>query len=318
LGTTRMMVSSAGQVTKCYDFAPFGDELGPTVGPRSSCYEALVYPSASQASTALKFTGQERDAETGVDYFGARYMSPWQGRWVSPDPSNLGVDIYLPQTWDRYNYVVNNPLSVVDRNGLWPYYIHEWIINRAFPGLSQQDLTSLKDASIAMDFAPGQQAPSKAPEHGMSEGGGTVFYGGEGGNAAHDRIEADNYIDRQVRAAQQAQADWTAQGHTGFAPAALMAFGNALHTVTDRTSPSHEGEQPWANNPWWHCCTTVWHVVREAFPSPSRLIMATDAAQALFQRTFGRNQNWVFFMSPCARTSAVDSLGNSVGWSGCQ
>ncbi len=104
LGTTRLMVSSTGQVTRCYDFAPFGDELGPSVGPRSGCYEALSYPSASQASTALKFTGQERDAETGVDYFGAnsglggttsersptasvdtggRYYSSPQGRYTS-------------------------------------------------------------------------------------------------------------------------------------------------------------------------------------------------------------------------------------------
>ncbi len=117
LGTTRLMVSSTGQVTQCYDFAPFGDELGPTVGPRSGCYEALMYPSASQASTALKFTGQERDTETGVDYFGARYMSPWQGRFTSPDLPFLNWNFTDPQSLNLYSYGRNNPLQNVDPTG---------------------------------------------------------------------------------------------------------------------------------------------------------------------------------------------------------
>ena len=64
-------------------------------------------------------TGQERDAESGLDYFGARYVSSAQGRFTSPDASNLGVDFYLPQTWNRYAYVGNNPFRYVDQNGLW-------------------------------------------------------------------------------------------------------------------------------------------------------------------------------------------------------
>jgi hypothetical protein len=239
------------------------------------------------------------------------------GRWLSPDPSNLGVDIYLPQTWNRYNYAINNPLTVADRNGMWPFYIHTQIIDESFPGMSKQDLKNLKDASWNMDYAPGQQDPSNSYMHGMSDGGGTVFWSGEGGNAAHDQIEADNYIDSQVQKAQAAQAEWEAEGHTGISPAALQAFGNALHTATDRTSPAHEGEQPWANKPKWHY-TTIWHFLREAWPSPSRRNAATDAAQSLFHRTFGNEFDWVFFKNPCARTAAVDSQGNGTGWSGCQ
>lgn len=72
------------------------------------------------------------------------------GRWMSPDPSNLGVDIYLPQTWNRYNYAINNPLTVADRNGMWPFYIHSQIIDESFPGMSKQDLKNLKDASWNM------------------------------------------------------------------------------------------------------------------------------------------------------------------------
>ena len=148
----------------------------------------------------------------------------------------------------------------------------------------------------------------------MSDGSGKVFWGGAGGNAAHDQIAADNYIDSQVQAAQEAQANWIAQGHTGFSPLALSAFGNALHTVTDRTSPAHEGEQPWSNKFW----PGAWHVMRELHISNARQTDATNASRALFQRTFGNEFNQVLSKGPCAQTSATDDKGNTTGWSGCQ
>jgi RHS repeat-associated protein len=64
----------------------------------------------------IKFTGKERDAETGLDYFGARYYSGAQGRFTSPDP--LGGHLADPQTLNRYAYVRNNPLRFNDPTGL--------------------------------------------------------------------------------------------------------------------------------------------------------------------------------------------------------
>src|SRR5512136_2198390 len=53
-------------------------------------------------------SGKERDVETGLDYFGARYYSGAQGRFTSPDP---GAWIFLePQSINRYSYALNNPL----------------------------------------------------------------------------------------------------------------------------------------------------------------------------------------------------------------
>ncbi len=43
---------------------------------------------------ASRSTGKERDAESGLDNFGARMYASTMGRWMSPYPSNLGVDIY--------------------------------------------------------------------------------------------------------------------------------------------------------------------------------------------------------------------------------
>ncbi len=64
-----------------------------------------------------QFTGKERDAETGLDYFGARYYSGAQGRFTSPDPKLFPDAVYDPQSWNKYGYVRNNPLRLVDPDG---------------------------------------------------------------------------------------------------------------------------------------------------------------------------------------------------------
>jgi RHS repeat-associated protein len=262
---------------------------------------------------ASRYTGKERDTESGNDYFNARYMASSMGRFLSPDPSNLSVDFWLPQTWNRYTYGLNNPLTMVDKNGLWPSPIHFQMNDSSFPGMSKQDIGILDKATWNMDWAPGQQDPRNAPQHGMQDGSGNV--GGSPETMQEDaRQQADDFISKQVATAQQAQADWEAQGHTGIAPAALTAFGNALHTVQDRTSPAHQGEQPWSGN----AKDVPGHLWREKWPSNDQWTAGKNASRALFHRTFGDEFDWVFFKNPCARTSATDSQGNSTGWSGCQ
>jgi RHS repeat-associated protein len=72
----------------------------------------------------VKFTGKERDAETGLDYFGARYLSSAQGRWTSPDWSAAPEPIPYaslsdPQSLNLYAYVRNNPTTNRDADGHW-------------------------------------------------------------------------------------------------------------------------------------------------------------------------------------------------------
>lgn len=64
------------------------------------------------AQKRYRYSGKERDDETGLYYYGARYYAPWLGRWVSCDPIGMvdGVNIYI--------FVRNNPLLFVDVNGL--------------------------------------------------------------------------------------------------------------------------------------------------------------------------------------------------------
>jgi RHS repeat-associated protein len=60
---------------------------------------------------------KERDTEIGLDYFGARYFSGAQGRFTIPDPKEFPHDITDPQSWNKYGYVRNNPLRLVDPDG---------------------------------------------------------------------------------------------------------------------------------------------------------------------------------------------------------
>jgi RHS repeat-associated protein len=71
---------------------------------------------------AQKFTGKERDTESGLDYFGARYYASSMGRWMSPDWSKTPqavpyADLKNPQSLNLYGYVDNNPLSKTDEDG---------------------------------------------------------------------------------------------------------------------------------------------------------------------------------------------------------
>jgi RHS repeat-associated protein len=118
LGSTRLVSNSANgqpQAIGCHDYLPFGEEI-PTGWGRSTvpCY-------AQTGDTPIKFTGKERDAETGLDFFEARYYSPAQGRFLSMDPGNAGANPTDPQTWNGFGYVGNNPLVNTDPDGMGEY-----------------------------------------------------------------------------------------------------------------------------------------------------------------------------------------------------
>lgn len=65
-----------------------------------------------------KFTGLERDAESGLDDTLVRKYSSNLGRWLSPD--SLAGDIFDPQSLNRYSYALNDPTSLADPLGLCP------------------------------------------------------------------------------------------------------------------------------------------------------------------------------------------------------
>jgi len=94
-------VNGQWQVVARHDFMPFGEEVAPPPPP----------------SDKRLFTGKERDSETGMDYFGARYYRAGLGRFPTVDP--VGGRLADPQTLNRYAYARNNPLRYVDPTGMY-------------------------------------------------------------------------------------------------------------------------------------------------------------------------------------------------------
>lgn len=74
-----------------------------------------------------RFTGKERDTETGLDYFGARYLSAVMGRFTTPDDPLTFADPENPQSWNLYAYGFNNPVLYSDADG------HEPCVNGVNP-----------------------------------------------------------------------------------------------------------------------------------------------------------------------------------------
>ncbi len=115
LGTTRVITGAGGAVLERRDYLPFGDEIGvPAGSPRLTVADGGY---TNNVATPLKFTGKERDTETGLDYFGARYFSGAQGRFTSPDKPFADQHQTDPQSWNLYSYARNNPLRFIDTDG---------------------------------------------------------------------------------------------------------------------------------------------------------------------------------------------------------
>jgi len=101
LGSSRLASTPSRTPYSSTAYAPFGETY------------------ATAGTGDQNFTGMNSDTVSTLYDFPARRLSPWMGRWISPDPSGTNaVDPTSPQTWNRYAYVSNNPLSFVDPLGL--------------------------------------------------------------------------------------------------------------------------------------------------------------------------------------------------------
>ena len=117
LGSTRVVTADDQSVLSRHDYLPFGEEIGAALGNRDQATGVSGYTASLADGPAQKFTGKERDSESGLDYFGARYFSGAGGRFTSVDPENASGDPADPQSWNGYAYARNNPLLYVDPDG---------------------------------------------------------------------------------------------------------------------------------------------------------------------------------------------------------
>ena len=117
LGSTRVVTAEDQSVLSRHDYLPFGEEIGAGLGNRDQASGVSGYTASRTDGPAQKFTGKERDNESGLDYFGARYFSGAGGRFTSADAPFADQGAADPQSWNLYTYTRNSPLKYVDRTG---------------------------------------------------------------------------------------------------------------------------------------------------------------------------------------------------------
>ncbi|MCL5292149.1 MAG: RHS repeat-associated core domain-containing protein [Actinobacteria bacterium] len=107
LGSVTGLTNEKGALTAKYSYNEFGI---PTASSK--------FGQGGERSNTYGYTGEDFDQTTGLLYLRARYYSPEIGRFISQDP--LPGNLITPRTQNRYAYVLNNPLSYIDRLGLGP------------------------------------------------------------------------------------------------------------------------------------------------------------------------------------------------------
>ncbi len=155
LGSASLELDHQAQIISYEEYTPYG----------STAYQAVR--NQTETPKRYRYTGKERDEETGFYYHGARCYAPWLGRWSSADPAGLvdGVNLFA--------FVRNNPVNKIDpegRNSKKPLY-SDWfeeVVFFVFEGLEDFNKGRAASRKVTLDKAIfliiqayGEQAPSK-------------------------------------------------------------------------------------------------------------------------------------------------------------
>jgi RHS repeat-associated protein len=150
LKTASVITDATGNIRSESDYYPWGGELQFTNGD----------------SNHYKFTGKERDSETGLDYFGARYYSNGLGRFTTPDWSATPVpvpyaDLTDPQSLNQYSYVRNLPTTKADPDGhcFWDLCIGEVIVI----GITASEVLAAASTGAVLGATAGSMQNGRAP-----------------------------------------------------------------------------------------------------------------------------------------------------------
>jgi RHS repeat-associated protein len=222
-----------------------------------------------------------RRRKIAAGHFVQRYYDPAIGRFLSTDP--VGTDPNTGANFNRHSYANNNPYRFKDVDGRWPTKIHEKIIDKAFPGLSEKQRTVLKIASRTRDQGPLSQTKSHNHEHAMKS---------PGEDAGKAKEGAQQSIATEVKLARELQGG-TPSSVDKITTASLLEVGNGVHTATDGTSPAHVDS---SGNPRdWNGIPTsraevraiFQHEAEEATISNSQMNNAVFAARQVFSDAYG-------------------------------
>ncbi len=240
-GTPVAITNPAGTVVWRADYKPFGQE------------QSII----GTIENNDRFVGKEKDKETGLQYFGARYMKNEIGRFISPDPvgpvdpktskTNYGM-LTSPQKLNVYAYALNNPFKYFDANGKWAEDVHSGIGKSTYGTYTwaRQAGFSPKEARI---IANGNNRTDGGPW--------TSFLPVTGDQSRH--FNQPYLFDKNVGDTRDYWARVEFQGAVqymkeGNADAALGHLGKGLHSLQDKFAHRDwdTGVVGWNEHPPWY------------------------------------------------------------------
>ncbi len=151
LGTIAARMDLSGETMEIYRYLPYGERYAGNQTPH-------------------QYTGKERDSESGLDYFGARYYGSAHGRWMSVD-AVLG-DVHNPQRHNRYAYCLGEPINHLDPDGADPLDAYRfWLWIQSYLGLvNHATITVVGDLSDV--WGPGTISSNSGFHMAAAVGGG--------------------------------------------------------------------------------------------------------------------------------------------------
>ncbi len=206
LGSGRLFSTPTRTATPAMAYAPFGEGYA----------GGQAYVQFTSYGNSWTIADGENSGGS-LDDFTFRRYSPGQGRWISPDPAGLGgVDPSNPQSWNRYAYVLNNPLSYTDPLGLECVW---------------------DDGSYDSEFD--SQTGSVG---GCGSAGGTWVELGQNGNWSGQADQWNQNLVASIQAGQVGQVDIL--GQNGFTYQTMYNGGQTTETVTPDATTFYSYGQP--------------------------------------------------------------------------
>lgn len=149
LGSSTVEVDENAGIISYEEYHPYG----------TTAYQA-VDKDIKAVAKRYRYTGMERDEESGLYYYGARYYSPWLGRWTSCDPAG----VRMSDSMNSYLYVRGNPIVFVDSDGRRAATKEEAEFIRALQALEtlgEQRFNTLSTGAQIWDYTMSASGPTR-------------------------------------------------------------------------------------------------------------------------------------------------------------
>jgi len=171
LGSVGIELNETGDIISYEEYHPYGTT-------------AYYWKSTSISQKRYRYTGKERDEESGLSYHSARYYLPWLGRWLSADPAGLVDGVCL------YQYSRGNPVMLRDENGMqtsdstnFQDMLQEVItsgynFSSEYSSLSKEDGTVSENGSITISNNEGKTLTLNYTNGRWSSSSNSNFYSG--------------------------------------------------------------------------------------------------------------------------------------------